>query len=158
MSKIILNPEKGAPIRNVQIQGQILFKDTPFEIDTMIKVENDKSADDLLRLYGFLEVLKDKQEVKAYMSSKKARAFKCEQCPSAFSEKVALEDHKKKHLSDGKMDNELGIEVIADIPKEEVVSNEELNKRREEAEKKHLESGGITGGWEDDAPPRRAVM
>lgn len=159
MAKIILNPEKGAPISNVQIKGQILFKDSPFEVDTMRKIENDEVANSLLKLFGFLEVLDGKDEVKSYLEAKKKRAFKCDRCDFASDVEIALLGHKRKHDSEDNMDKELGIEVIADVKfEQEEIDPEELEKRREEAEKKHLESGGIVGGWEDDTPMRGAIM
>lgn len=155
--RVILNPENGAPIKNVQIRGQIYFKDKPFEADSMRKIENDQVADDLLSLFEFLKVLEDKEAIEEYLSEKKGRAFKCDKCDFASSVEIALKGHQRKHESEDKMTDELGIEVISDVPQEQL-SNEELEKRREEAEKRHLESGGITAQWEDDTPVRGRVM
>lgn len=157
MGKILLNPEDGSAIQNVQINGQILFKDKPFEVDTMIKVENDDAANELLGIYEFLKVLETKDDVQGYMTEKKNRAFKCTKCNFATNVEIALKGHNRKHESEEKMTDEFGIEVISfeDRPQ---LTNDQIEKMREENEKKHLESGGITGGWEDDSPHRGVSM
>ena len=55
------------------------------------------------------------------------------------------------------MTDELGIEVVSEKTTEPL-SNEEIERLREEAEKKHLESGGITMQIEDDSPIRGVAM
>lgn len=156
MPTIILNPESGAPIKNVQVLGQILFKDKPFEVDSLRKIEKDAIANDLLKLFGFLIVL-TVDEAKTYVDNKAKRKFKCEKCSFATEEAIALAGHSKKHEKEEKIDKELGIEVIAEQEVEQV-SNEELEKRRAEAEKRHLENMGITAQWEDEAPNRGVRM
>lgn len=155
--KILLNPTDGAPIKNVQIKGQILFKEKPFEVDSMVKIENDGVADDLLGLFGFLRVLESKEDVQSYLTEKKNRAFKCDKCDFASNVEIALLGHKRKHEAEERMTDDLGIEVISDV-KVEPLSPDEIERLREEAEKKHLESGGITAQWEDDSPHRGASM
>lgn len=155
--KVLVNPEDGAPIKNVQVRGAtVLFKDEPFETDTMKKVD-DEIADDLLSLYGFLKVLETKEDIEAYLKEKKNRAFKCDKCPEAFSVEIALKGHQRKHQSEDKIVDELGIEVLSVKPKEKV-DPDELERLREEAERKHLESGGITMSIEDDTPTRATAM
>ena len=157
MAKILLNPEDGADIKNVQVKWQTLFKDKSFEVDSMRKIESDEVADDLLHLYEFLKVLETKEEVGSYLAAKKNRAFKCGKCDFSTSVEIALKGHNRKHESEEKMTDELGIEVVSEKTTEPL-SNEEIERLREEAEKKHLESGGITMQIEDDSPIRGVAM
>ena len=157
MAKILLNPEDGAPITNVQVKGQILFKDKPFGADSMRKIESNEMAEDLLNLFGFLRVLGTKEDVENYIAEKKKRAFRCDKCDFASSVEIALKGHLRKHEAEGRMTDELGIEVVSENIRPEL-SNEEIELLREEAEKKHLESGGITAKWEDETSSRSAAM
>lgn len=144
---ILLNPEDGAPIQNVQIKGQILFKNKPFEADSMRKFENKQVGEDLVKLFGFLRELTP-DESKSYIENKKKRAFKCDRCDFATNVEIALKGHQRKHESEDRLSNELGIEVIDDNVK--IQTNEEIELAREEAERRHLESGGIIAHWEDE--------
>src|SRR3990167_5150452 len=157
MSKIMLNPIAGSPIKNVQIKGQgILFKDKPFEADSLRKIENDEVAGILLKLFEFLVPLTI-EEAKSYTESKKKRKFKCEKCTFTSDEQIALAGHNRKHDKEDRIDAELGIEVIGEQEVQEM-SDGDIELARKDAEKKHFESLGISAKWEDDVPMRGVVM
>lgn len=153
---IILNPEGGASITNVQIKGTILFKESPFEVDSLRKFENQEVGKALLKLYDFLkEVTAD--EAKAYIEDKKKRAFKCKECEFATNVEIALKGHSRKHEAEKRMTDELGIEVVEEGTIEKL-SDAEIETQRVQAQRKHLESMGITEEWEDDTPQRGVSM
>ena len=157
MSKIILNPLAGAPIKNVQIREQgILFKDKAFEVDSLIKIENDQTADALLKLFGFLMTLTT-EEAKNYTEGKKKRKFKCEKCVFTSDEQIALAGHNRKHEKEDRIDAELGIEVIGEQEATQM-SDGDIEQARKDAENKHFESLGISAKWEDDGTTRGVVM
>lgn len=111
MSKILKNPIDGAPISDVQILGKKYFSEKPFEIDTMVKIEEDEVADALMSLYEFL-VYMTPEEAKAYKDEKDRRKFECDRCHQKFVSEQGLEGHVAKHIEDEKLEKELGIEVI----------------------------------------------
>lgn len=121
MAKIILNPTTGADISNVQLRGQKYFADKPFAVDTMIKLEDDNVADDLLALYEFL-VYMTPEDAKGYKDEQAKRKYACDKCDGKFTTEQGLEGHVAKHLEEERLEKELGIEII-DAPEkvEEVV-------------------------------------
>lgn len=112
--KILVNPDNGATITNVQINNTKYFVDKPFEIDSLIKIEDDSVADVILNLYEFVrEVSLD--EAKKYIEDKEKRKFKCERpgCDMATTTELTFKKHMEKHEREEQLDKELGIQVIA---------------------------------------------
>lgn len=128
--KIILNPENGSDIQNVQIAGVKYFDEKPFEVDTMIKIEDDNVADVLLTLYEFLAEL-SLDEAKKYKEDKAKRIFKCDKCDMATTTQLALDKHLEKHAREEQLDKELGIEVISGktLPQEQIDGQEIIDRQ-----------------------------
>ena len=120
--RIILNPPVGAPIQNVYIRGKQYFVE-PFEVDTMVKFEDDGVADDLMGLYEFL-VPFTPEEAKDYKEDQAKRTFKCDKCDYKTTTQILLDKHVAGHLEEEKLDKELGIQVIQ--PVEKVEAEEEV--------------------------------
>lgn len=131
MARIILNPENGATIQNVQIAGVKYFVEKPFEVDTMIKIEDDTVAEVLLTIYEFLaEMTLD--EAKKYKEDKAKRIFKCTKCDMATTTQLTLDKHLEKHAREEQLDKELGIEVIVGntvAPEENIDGQEVIDKQ-----------------------------
>lgn len=155
--KVILNPENGAVIKNVQVKGQILFTDSVFEPDSLKKIEDDETAEDLLALFGFLQELGTKEEIESYLNEKKNRAYKCPKCNFASSAKIGLEGHFRKHDAEERLVDELGIEIVQ-RKEEKMLTPDQLEAVRAENERRHLDSMGITMSVEDDIPSRRGAV
>lgn len=146
MTKILLNPPVGAPISNVQVLGKKYFVEKPFEVDSMIKFEDDRVADDLLKLFEFLLPF-TVEEAKHYKDDQAKRSFKCDKCSFATTTQLALDTHVGKHTKEEQMDKELGIEVVGAIP----VATTELS--GQELIDKQAASEGLLGeGLVDEAP------
>lgn len=124
MSMIILNPTTGSSISNVQIEGKKYFLDKPFEIDTMIKLEDDGVAEELLKLYEFL-VFMTPEDAKSYKDEQSKRKYECGECGTKLTTQQSLDNHTSKHVEDKKLEKELGIEVIK--VEEEKEEEKELN-------------------------------
>jgi len=109
--KIILNPELGAEIKNIYKDSVKYFdssKGEEFKPGTMVKVEDDL-ADFIISLCEFVVVL-SKEEALEYKNNQKL--FKCDKCDFKTNTQIALLGHNRKHVSEAKLDDELGIPVI----------------------------------------------
>lgn len=154
--KILLNPSEGAPVSDVQVAGQILFKDKPFETESVVKIEDDKVADTILSLFEFLQEV-SAETAKNFIEKKKAAKFKCDKCDYASDDEKKLQGHSLHHAKEAKIDAELGIPVIGISAREEL-SPDEKAKKADEFEKQDLARAGISGGWEDDSPMKGKAM
>ena len=115
MAKIILNPTTGAPISNVQISGKKYFVEKAFETGTLIKLEDEATADVLLGLFEFL-VYMTPEDAKSYREEQAKKKFPCDKCETVLMSQQGLDGHIKTHEESEKLDKELGIEVVEAAP------------------------------------------
>ena len=130
MMKIILNPDNGAEIKNVFLDSVKYFdssKGEEFKVGTMVKVEDNLAAH-IMSLYEFVTEL-SKDEALAYKVKQEKSKFKCEKCDFKTDTQIALLGHNRKHVSEAKLDDELGIPVIKSVEgvKEEVNTQESID-------------------------------
>lgn len=110
MSKILLNPEAGAPIHEIQISGAKYFTEGDFKTDSIVKIEDDSVADTLLGIYGFLlEITPD--EAKSF-NNRQQNSLKCDKCDFTTIDKDKFTLHKKQHEAEEALDKELNIPII----------------------------------------------
>lgn len=111
MSKILLNPEAGAPIQDIQILSKKYFTDKPWEVNTIKKFDNDKVADAFEELYEFLVPL-SLDEAKTYIEDQKRHSYKCDKCDLKTTTQLALDKHLEKHAKEEALEKELGVESV----------------------------------------------
>ncbi len=110
--KILLNPENGATIRDVWLNGTCYFRTESgeeFKPGTVIQFD-DNVAKFMIDTFGFLEEL-DFLEAEKYMKKTKDPDLKCDKCDFVTKVQLKMEEHKRKHYTDEKA-AELGIPVI----------------------------------------------
>lgn len=142
MAKIILNPTTGAPISNIQIEGKKYFVDKPFEVGTLIKIEDDNTANVLLEIFEFL-VYMTAEDARSYQLEQSKKKFPCDKCTEVLMSQQGLDGHKEGHLKEEKLSKELGIEVVEATPVEKVekVKEEPLDAITSEARAQGLDYG-----------------
>lgn len=123
MSKILKNPADGAPISDVQIRGQKYFVEKPFEVNSLVKLEDDEVADDLLELFEFLALMTP-EDAKSWKEEQAKKKYPCDKCEIILTTQQGLDSHKEVHERDEKLDKELGLEVIKSAPVVESVKKE----------------------------------
>lgn len=138
--KIILNPYNGSSISDVQLRGKKYFVEKPFEVDSMVKIEEDEVADDLLSLYEFL-VFMSPEDAKKHYEDKEKRKYVCERCKNRFETEEKLEEHTEKHLAQEKLEKELGIETITP----EVVEEESIELTAQDLVDQQARAEGLEG-------------
>ena len=112
MSKILLNPEAGAPIQDIQINGKKYFTEKPWEVNSIKKFENDIVADTFRGLFEFLiELTLD--EAKTHIEDQKRRSYKCTKCDLKTTTQLALDKHLEKHAKEEELEKELGVEAVS---------------------------------------------
>lgn len=140
MAKIILNPTNGAPIQDVQIAGKKYFVEKPFEVGTLIKIEDDTTADALLEIFEFL-VYMTGEDAKSYQEEQAKKKFPCDKCSEVLMSEQGLKGHREIHLKDEKLANELGIETIESAPVEAKEKEEPIDAITSQARADGLDYG-----------------
>ena len=110
---IILNPDSGAEIKNIYYESVKYFdssKGEEFKVGTMVKVEENLAAH-IMNLCEFVVEL-SKEEALEYKAKQEKAKFKCGKCEFSTDTQIALLGHNRKHVSEAKLDDELGIPVI----------------------------------------------
>jgi hypothetical protein len=108
--KIIFNPDNGSTIKNIWFKDEFYLdakEDQAFIPGMVIKVD-EEFGEYLLSTWGFLKGLSP-AEAKKHMESREE--FTCEHCEYKTKVQIAFHQHKKKHISEAKLD-ELGIQTI----------------------------------------------
>lgn len=118
--KILLNPKKGAPIKNIWYKDVQYFKkddNNVFQPGMIMKFDDD-IADFLLNLYRFLNEM-SAREAKEYIARSKKK-YRCDAkgCDFASDQAIALSGHKRKHDAEKSAD-ELNLPMVAGQKQEE---------------------------------------
>ena len=121
--RIIFNPENGGVISNIWLDSVKYFpQGQELKPGDVVKVE-DKLADFLMELYGFLQEMTKEEAVK-YLEGRKAKKFKCDKCGFATDTEIALLGHNRHHEKEARLDDALGIPVIKGTGKVEEVDTQ----------------------------------
>lgn len=108
MSKILFNPDNGAPISNFVFQGVSYFTEgDDFMPGTLNKFEDDKVGERFLDTFAFL-VEMTPEAAKKLLSEQK---LKCDKCEFETRVKTQLAKHEESHKKDKELDD-LGIPVV----------------------------------------------
>lgn len=109
MSKILFNPDNGAPIRDFVYLGVSYFTEgDDFMPGTLNKFEDDKTGQAFLNTFEFL-VEMSPDAAKKLLSEQK---LKCDKCEFETRVKAQLTKHEESHKKEKELDD-LGIPVIA---------------------------------------------
>lgn len=117
MSKILFNPDEGAPISNVTYEGTIYFAEKIFEPGSIFKFESEETAAFFQKIFGFLEGV-SVERAKELMNKP---SLKCEKCEFTTRNKGILLNHQKKHVAEAELD-ELGIPVVRQTSQQKIAS------------------------------------
>lgn len=115
MAKILHNPDNGGTIKNINFEGTYYFtsrEGNEFHIGDVVKIEDDKAADWMKGIYGFLrEVTVD--EAKKIKEDREKNKLKCDKCDYKTDNEKSLQGHSLHHSKEEKIDKELGIRVVS---------------------------------------------
>ena len=143
--KIIFNPDNGSTIKNIWFKDEFYLdakEDQAFIPGMVIRVD-DEFGNYLIDTWGFLKELSS-TEAKKHMESREE--FSCENCEYKTKVQIAFFNHKKKHVSEAKLD-ELGIQTISSKKKAQNPDEIDHQKDWDEEDKK----SGLSGdGLVDD--------
>lgn len=119
MAKILLNPDTGAPIKEVVFGGTVYFQEKPWDTGTVFKFEDDKAAQFFQNTFEFLTLI-TVEDAKKFMQTEK---LKCDKCDFTTRSKAALTRHLSEHDKEKELD-ELGIPVVRKVKTEEDAQNQ----------------------------------
>lgn len=153
MSKILLNPDAGAPIKDYMCLGTNHFDEKAFEPGSIFQFEDDREADDYLEHFGFLEEITP-EDAKKFLAMQK---LKCSQCDFETRSKSELERHILAHDKEREL-SDLGIPILK---RKQTVGS--LDKRVADLQKKidqdSIDEGLLEGdGITDDKPIKDVIM
>ena len=150
--KILFNPENGAVIKDINLNGHIFFnpeEKEEFKPGDLLQFE-DKVADQLKELCGFLQELTPKEAKHILDKKKEVPLFKCDypECNFSTNTKIALLGHKRTHVEN------LPIKIVkseATISEKKEDDGRETYERGEEEDRR----AGLYGpGLEIDQPKK----
>lgn len=117
MSKILFNPDNGAPIQDVNVNGTKYFSEKIFEPGSLFKFEDDDTANWFLDTFGFLEEISLDKAQKIL----KEPVLTCEKCNFTTRIQATMTTHEKKHAKEAQLD-ELGIPVVRATQAQKIVA------------------------------------
>ncbi len=151
MAKILLNPDKGAAIKDYRSFGVTRFEEKSFEPGSVFQFEDEREADDYLDHFGFLEEI-SVDNAKRFLAMDK---LKCDQCDFQTRVKTELERHIEVHSKEQEL-SDLGIPVLK---KKQTISS--LDEKVVDLQKQidaQDRADGLEGGFTDDKPIKDVIM
>ncbi len=152
MSKILLNPDTGAPIKDYQCMGTNHFKDDAFAPGSIFQFEDEKEADDYLDHFGFLQEI-SADDAKKFLAMEK---LKCDHCDYQTRIKSELERHLVMHSKEKEL-SDLGIPILK--RKNTVTSlDQRVTDLQKQIDAQDMADGLEGAGLIDDKPQKNVIM
>lgn len=156
MSKILLNPDNGAEIKDIWYKEELFFNSKEndiFEPGSVRQFDDENVANFLKTLFAFLYEL-TLEEAQKYMEDQK-NAFQCDKCDFHTHVKAQYQRHQQNHQREEQL-KDLGIPIVKK-------SNQEIEKTlptntQQQIDQEANREGLIGEGLTNDAPLKSTIM